>query len=264
LPVYLLTEQYRLETKRIQDFVDGSKVPILTGMPHANFYYDSLKAPEDAKPIKNSKYFYTSYNSILLFNPNEEVKQYGKIKLVPFGEKVPLVDIFPVLGKWIKWNVGISSWNTGTDTLVFKSKIKEKIVNIGGVICIEAIYPDFTSAFVDKGAEFISVVTNDSWYGNSSGPYQHKEIHVLRAVENRRTLLRAANGGISCIINPIGETISATKMFEKTILVGDVELRNDKTFFTEHPVLLPYISICISLLIVFITLYKKMIVHRLS
>ena len=116
--------------------------------------------------------------------------------------------MFPVLGKWIKWNVGISSWNTGQDTVVFNYLNKhEKEIGIGGVICIESIYPDFISAFVEKGAEFIAVVTNDSWYGNSSGPYQHKEMQVLRAVENRRSLVRAANGGISCIVNPLGRTV---------------------------------------------------------
>ncbi|MCB0750413.1 MAG: apolipoprotein N-acyltransferase, partial [Ignavibacteriae bacterium] len=116
LPVYLMTPSYKNEAARIQSFVDSFKVSILTGMPHANFYFDSTKAPADAKPVKNSKAVYTSYNSILFFTPHNKFEQYGKIKLVPFGEKVPLVDVIPILGKWIKWNVGISSWNTGTDT----------------------------------------------------------------------------------------------------------------------------------------------------
>ncbi|MCW8850382.1 MAG: apolipoprotein N-acyltransferase, partial [Melioribacteraceae bacterium] len=227
LPVYLMTNRYDKQSTFIQNFVDSSNIPILTGMPHANFYLDATEAPIDAKPLKNSKGAYTSYNSILLFSPDKGVEQYGKIKLVPFGEKVPLVDIIPVLGKWIKWNVGISSWNTGKDTLVFSAKTPKVDYYIGGIICIESIYPDFVSAFVEKNADFIAVVTNDSWYGNSSGPYQHKEISVLRAVENRRFVVRAANGGISCIIDQFGRTISATKMFEKAVLVGEVDLINN-------------------------------------
>jgi len=258
LPVYLLTDRYLAEVNKIQSFVDGLNIPILTGMPHAEFFPDHSKAPEDAKPLKNSNTLYTSYNSILFISPNREIKQYGKIKLVPFGEKVPLVEEFPILGKWIKWNVGISSWNTGKDTLVFRSHLRDGNVNIGGVICIESIYPDFVAAFVNNGAEFIAVVTNDSWYGNSSGPYQHKEISVLRAVENRRTVVRAANGGISCIINPLGKTISSTKMFSKRILVGDVVLNNEETFFTRYPILLPTISIVLSILIILIFVYKKL------
>ena len=257
LPVYLLTSRYEKQSKFIQSFVDNKNISILTGMPHANYYLDSADAPMDAKPLKNSKGAYTSYNSILLFSPNKKVEQYGKIKLVPFGEKVPLVDVIPILGKWIKWNVGISSWNTGQDTVVFGASTGNINYKIGGVICIETIYPDFVAAFAEKGADFIAVVTNDSWYGNSSGPYQHKEISVLRAVENRRSVVRGANGGISCIIDPFGRTIIETKMFEKTVLVGDVELSEDETFFSIYPLLFPNISIMIVVFIILISIIKK-------
>ena len=257
LPVYLLTNTYNKQTKYIQDFVDSTDTPILTGMPHANFFSNSSKAPIDAKPLKNGRGAYTSYNSILFFSPNNSVVQYGKIKLVPFGEKVPLVDVIPVLGKWIKWNVGISSWNTGNDTLVFVHESEDINYNIGGIICIESIYPDFVSAFVENGAEFIAVVTNDSWYGNSSGPYQHKEISVLRAVENRRSVVRAANGGISCIIDPFGRSIVSTKMFTKSVLVGEVELNNKNTFFTNHPLLFPYISIMVAVFIILVSIINN-------
>jgi len=258
LPVYLISNRHKKETKKIQNFVDSFSTPLLTGMPHANFFLDSATAPIDAKPLKNSKGSYTSYNSILFFSPIKNVEQYGKIKLVPFGEKVPLVDLFPILGKWIKWNVGISSWNTGTDTLVFNmQKSNNEEVNIGGVVCIESIYPDFIASFVNKGAEFIAVVTNDSWYGNSSGPYQHKEISVLRAVENRRSVIRAANGGISCIIHPNGKTIEKTDMFTKTVLVGIVPLSDQKTFFATNPLLFPVISILITIFIILISIINK-------
>ncbi len=253
LPVYLMTNRYKREYLKLQSFVDTTNVPILTGMPHVIYYENKTKAPEDAKRIKGSSKLYTSYNSILFFAPKKEVKQYGKIKLVPFGEKIPLIDIFPVLGKWIKWNVGISSWNTGKEKIIFNYERDSLSAKIGGVICIEAIYPAFIASFVEKGAEFIAVVTNDSWYGNSSGPYQHKEISVLRAVENRRTLVRAANGGISCIISPIGKTLSETKMFTKGVLVGDIVLNKNLTFFTLHPLLFPYSAIGISLIIILIS-----------
>ena len=256
LPVYLLTPNYQKESKRIQNFVDSLEVPILSGMPHAVFYSNVKDAPSSAKPLKSSNGAYTSYNSILFFSPTNEIQQYGKIKLVPFGEKVPLVDVFPFLGKWIRWNVGISSWNTGNDTLVFSwPRNNIKSLNIGGVICIESIYPDFVSAFVRKGADFIAVVTNDSWYGNSSGPYQHKEISVLRAVENRKSLVRAANGGISCIIDPKGQTLSSIKMFERDILVGDVELSAENSFFSEHPLLFPIISLIVTIFIILVSIF---------
>ncbi|MCF8242990.1 MAG: apolipoprotein N-acyltransferase [Melioribacteraceae bacterium] len=246
LPVYFLTGSYKPLVDKLQKFIDTNNVNLITGMPHATFYYDKEKAPEDAKPTQQSDVLYTSYNSVLLFSPKGEVQIYKKMMLVPFGEKVPLVEYIPILGDIIKWNVGISSWNTGKEIKNLKLKLDNEI-DAAAIICIESIYPDFIADFVDKGAEFISVVTNDSWYGDSSGPYQHKEIAVLRAVENRRTVIRAANGGISCIINPIGETLSYTQMYTKDLIVGDVELRKEKTFYTKFPRLIPNLVLIITL-----------------
>ncbi|GBD89412.1 apolipoprotein N-acyltransferase [bacterium BMS3Abin04] len=249
LPVYLLSGRYSKEVTQIRKYLDSNNVSLITGMPNVEFFPNPENAPPHAKPVKNSKTLYTSYNSILGFNPNEaKIQKYGKIKLVPFGEKIPYVEYFPWLNKWLKWNVGISSWNTGRDTVVMKIKEGSIQYNVGAVVCIESIYPDFVSQFVKKGANFIAIVTNDSWYGNSSGPYQHKEISVLRAVENRRTVVRAANGGISCIIDPLGNTIKHTEMFTRTSLVGEVELRSGLTFYTRYPLFIPYTVCFISVL----------------
>ncbi len=258
LPVYLLAGRYSNEVNKLHEFVDTNNVPILTGMPDATFYRDRNKAPEDAKPLSNSKTVYTSYNSVLLFQPGiKNVQKYGKIKLVPFGEKVPLVDVLPFLGDWIKWEVGLSGWNTGRDTTVFNTTIEGRDIKIGGIICIESIYPDFTSVFVKKGAEFIAVVTNDSWYGDSSGPYQHKEISVIRAVENRRAVVRAANGGISCLIDPLGRTLADTKMYTRTFLVVNVPLEHNLTFYTQQPLLIPWIASVISVIMIMVFMFYK-------
>ncbi|MBI9070636.1 MAG: apolipoprotein N-acyltransferase [Melioribacteraceae bacterium] len=259
LPRYIMSGSYPGVVKRIRNFVDSNNVYLMTGMPDATFYREKDKAPEDAKKAKSSDLHYTSYNSILGFTPNErKVEKYGKIKLVPFGEHAPFVEHIPFIGDFIKWNVGISSWNIGKDTLVFNyKKSGSESVKIGGVVCIESIYPDFIAQFVDRGAEMLAVATNDSWYGNSSGPYQHKEISVLRAIENRRSVVRAANGGISAIINPIGFVVSETKMYTRDFLVGDVELNNEKTFYTENPLLIQYLSSIITLLIIFLIVISQ-------
>lgn len=259
LPVYLLSGSYQNEVNQITHFINENNVHLITGMPDATFYFNKKDAPEDAKPTESGRMVYTSYNSILYFSPNsDEVKKYGKIKLVPFGEKVPLVEQIPILGDLIKWNVGISSWNQGKSIVVDTVKVNSNSTAIGGVICIESIYPDFCAQFVEKGAEVLVVVTNDSWYGNSSGPYQHKEFAVLRAIENRRSVVRAANGGISCYINPLGETVVSTKMFTRDILTAEIELNNHETFYTKHPLFIPVISILISAIIILMSAYKKL------
>ncbi len=254
LPVYLLSGNYDFEVNRIRNFVNKNNVFLLTGMPDINFYYDGEKAPEDAKETKVSGAKYTSFNSILGFSPDSfAIQKYGKIKLVPFGEKVPFVEEIPLLGDLIKWQVGISSWNTGSGIKVFEYG-KNKI---GGVICIESIYPDFVAEFVQKGAGLITVVTNDSWYGYSSGPFQHKEISRLRAIENRKYVVRAANGGVSCIIDPHGKIISETELFTRDVLVGDITFNYEKTFYSSFPLIIPNFVTGISIAIFILFLLKK-------
>ena len=133
------------------------------------------------------------------------------------------------------------------------------IVKTGGVICIESIYPEFVAVFIQKGADLITVVTNDSWYGYSSGPFQHKEISVLRAVENRKSVIRAANGGISCIIDPLGNTIASTKLFTRDVLVGDVLINEGQTFYTRLPWIFPVFSSLISIVTIMIFIFKKLL-----
>ena len=253
IPVYLLNGGYDKTLDSIYNFVEINNVYLLTGVPDIRYYNKFQKKPEDVKFNKNIGY-YATYNAIYLFSPDtRRIQRYGKMKLVPFGERVPFVNQLPFLGKIIKWGVGISGWNVGKDTILFKIKDEESdnsltanqkndTIKINGLVCYESIFPVFVSEFVRRGAQFITVVTNDSWYGNSSGPYQHKEMAVLRAVENRRSVIRAANGGISCIIDPLGRTKIESKMFTKTFLVGDVAIQNDETFFTKHAYLVPILS----------------------
>jgi len=262
LPVYLLSGQYYDCLDSIRNFVSSNNVSLLTGMPNFVAYSNKRKdIPADAKYSKAGDFYFTNYNAILLFLPKSRIIQsYGKMKLVPFGEHTPFADQLPFLGDVIKWGVGIGGWNIGKDTSNFKLGIRnyelgntdatnnqQPTTTINAVVCYESIFPELIAAFAQRGSEMIAVVTNDSWYGNTSGPYQHKEISVLRAVENRRSVVRAANGGISCIINPLGVTSAATKMYTKAVLVGDVTLKSEKTFYTQHPFLVPVFCSVISL-----------------
>lgn len=265
-PIYLLGGTYPQIVKKVSDFVEQNNVYLLTGMPDVRYYYDETQKPDDAKYNEAGDYYYATYNAILLFSPNNgEIQKYGKSKLVPFGERVPFVDALPFLGNIIKWGVGLSGWNVGHDTsnfsfssTHFSNLHKNDSLHINGLVCYESIYPYYVAGFVDRGAELISVVTNDSWYGKLSGPYQHKEFAVLRAVENRRSVIRAANGGISCIINPLGITEIETEMFVKTFIAGDVIIQNGETFFSRYPLVIPVLSSVISLLVIIIFILTKL------
>ncbi|MCW8803444.1 MAG: apolipoprotein N-acyltransferase [Ignavibacteriaceae bacterium] len=244
LPVYVFGGGYHIVENSIFKFLDSNRVSLLTGMPHIIYFLDSLNRPQDAKYSEQGNYYYTNYNAVLGLNPcSREIQHYGKMKLVPLGERVPFVDQFAFLGDFFKWGVGITSWNIGKDTTAFKI-INHNLdtIKVGGLVCYESVDPVFVTAFVQKGAEMITVVTNDSWYGKSSGPYQHKDFAMLRAVENRRSVVRCANGGVSCIINAKGKILSETELYIKTTLVGEVPLQKEKTFFSENPLIIPVFS----------------------
>lgn len=256
LPVYLMSGMYSDIIDSIKNLTTTNNIFLLTGMPDYITFPSKEFAPSDAKYNENLNFYYATYNSILLFSPNNyEVQRYGKMKLVPFGERTPFVDQLPFLGNLIKWSVGLSGWNVGKDTINFTLKFKNENnnlseVSVNGLVCYESIFPNLVSSFSQRNSELIAVVTNDSWYGNTSGPYQHKEISVLRAIENRKYVVRAANGGISCIINPLGKTLTQTKMYTRDFIVGDVSLENQKTFYAQYPLIFPIISVIILISIV--------------
>jgi apolipoprotein N-acyltransferase len=248
LPVYLMSGIYQSEVDSIYFFLRKNNVSLLTGMPDFRIYENN--PPRNAKYKEAGKYYYTTYNAILLFQPNSmDIQRYGKMQLVPLGEHTPFVDQLPFLGDLLKWGVGISSWNVGQDTTVFKFNVGKDTIKVGGLVCYESVFPTFPNYFVQRGAEFLAVLTNDSWYGKLSGPYQHEEFAKLRAVENRKAVVRCANGGVSCLINKFGVTQVETKMFTRTHLVVEVPLNNEKTFYTKHPLIVPVSALIFSLLI---------------
>ena len=260
LPVYLRDGGYNNIIDSIYSFIGRNNISLISGMPDLTYYKPGEKMPEDAKYSKAGNYYYATYNSVLLFSPQtREIERYGKSKLVPFGERVPFVDQLPFLREFIKWSVGISDWNVGRDITIFKVQLANNdTLKINSLVCYESIYPYYIERFVNKGADLISVVTNDSWYGNSSGPYQHKEMAILRAIENRKSVVRAANGGISCIIDPLGRTLTESRMFTKTQVTGDVYIQDNETFFSKYSLILPVISCAFSFWVLGIFIIKKL------
>ncbi|HOJ38674.1 MAG TPA: apolipoprotein N-acyltransferase [Ignavibacteriales bacterium] len=244
LPVYFLSMGYEKEVQMVRNFVDTNSVFLLSGMPHYKIFSEDENLPKYYKTSPVG-YKYATYNSVIEFIPGEyKIPYYGKQRLVPFGEKVPFVEYIPILGEWISWNVGISSWNEGETLNLFKVKQD----SIAAVVCYESIFPDLIAKLISKGAGALVVVTNDSWYGNSSGPYQHQAIAILRAVENHKPVIRCANGGISSYISPIGLEVCKTKMYKQEVLNCEILTDYHITFATNYYYIVPLISIFISLL----------------
>jgi apolipoprotein N-acyltransferase len=118
---------------------------------------------------------------------------------------------------------------------------------IGVVICYEAIFPEISAAAVKGGATLLVNLTNDAWFGRSSAPYQHFEMSVFRAVENKVFLLRAANTGISAVVDPVGRIRKASALFEEDLLIDTVGLRRSEiTFYSAYGDVFAYACLAVS------------------
>jgi len=231
-PFYVLHPGNRFYFDQIKSQTDTLNINLLTGIPDIYYYRETDVIPGSAKKSVSGQY-YDTYNSSMLLRPmSEEIQKYAKIILVPFAERVPFSEALSFLNA-MQWNFGFGGWAHGKDTTVFKCKtLKGEEIKFSNMICYESIYPDLVASFVRRGAQFLTVITNDSWWGNTSGAYQHKQFSILRAVENRRWIVQCANGGISCFIDPLGNIVQQTNMYEQKTLLGNIEPRDQLTFYT--------------------------------
>ncbi len=177
-----------------------------------------------------------NYNSVIAVDPDKGLLgSYSKIHVVPFGETFPYRRFFervsPALGEWIRKTVyeDEDDLSPGTKYTVFRSRNGK----FGTLICFESIFPQMTRRMVLDGAEYIIVITNDAWFMDTPGTYQHASMAAFRAIENRKYVVQAANSGISTIIDPLGKVIDKTPVLEKTVLTGSIYPNNEKTFYSR-------------------------------
>ncbi len=168
------------------------------------------------------------YNSAFLLSPDGEEKgRYDKQRLVPFGEYVPLKWLFSFVDK-IVVGEGEFSKGKGADLLSVED------IPFGVLICFEILFPDLARRQARRGARFLVNITNDAWFGRTSAPYQHFSIGAFRAIENRLSLVRAANTGITGLIAPSGAVIESTEIFEDGWLVEETPMASGlRTAYTR-------------------------------
>lgn len=197
-------------------------------------------------------------NSAYLLSPVGKVAgRYDKQHLVPFGEYIPFHhSLLWFLDKLVE---GIGDFEAGTTATVLP--VPQRIPRpsekpgrpepqdrgqFGVVICYEVIFPDLVRQFVLEGADFMTTITNDAWFGRSSAPYQHFGMVQFRAVENRRAFARAANTGISGFIDPYGRVLAAGPIFSEEAMTGTIPLRRDRTFYTRYGDVFAYACVIIA------------------
>jgi apolipoprotein N-acyltransferase len=158
---------------------------------------------------------------------------------VPFGEYVPLGWLIGFVKSWAEF---ISDFGAGRVETVFPLAGAP----FGTVICYEVIFPELFRGFVARGSAFMVNITNDAWFGHTSGPWQHLGMLPLRAVEHRVGIARAANTGVSAFIEPSGRVSRSLALFERGVLRGTVPLRSGSTLYTRLGDWLAYASLGLS------------------
>jgi apolipoprotein N-acyltransferase len=199
-------------------------------------------------------------NSAFLIPPGkkkEKTQRYDKIRLFPFGEYLPYEDTLP-------W-----SWINVPKMGAYLPGEEYTILNLDGIpfaatICWENMFPDLVRRFVKNGAQFIVNITNEAWFGETAAPEQFLSMNVFRAVENRVYVVRCANTGISCFIDPCGRVIDRVKdkngkdIFVRGFLTGEVVPLESNTFYTRHGDWFAWLCVIVSLTFILYAVIKPL------
>lgn len=226
----------RAYTDELISFVKGNKIYLLFGSPRVKSF---------------EKKEYSLANSAYLISPTGDISgPYDKIHLVPFGEYVPMKRVLFFVNKLVE---GIGDFTAGDSYEVFETEKGR----FGVVICYEVIFPGLVRKFVDRGAEFMITITNDAWFGKTSAPYQHFSMAVLRAVENRVAIARAANTGVSGYIDSKGRILRMSEIFHEGRYLENLRTEIGKSFYTRHGDIFAYIALSLTLFLLYLSLFRS-------
>ena len=164
------------------------------------------------------------YNSSGIFLPDGELLKYDKRHLLPFGEALPLTKHFRALRKI---DFGQANFEPGPR----RAPLAFGPAKFTPLICFESVFPYLCRQGVEEGAEFFVNVTNDGWFGDTPGPFQHAQMSIARAVEFRRWLVRSANSGVSMAVSPTGEVVGSLGLNQTGVLMADVKLLHARTLY---------------------------------
>ncbi|WP_285059323.1 apolipoprotein N-acyltransferase [Pedobacter ginsengisoli] len=232
-----------------QHFLEKYKnASLITGIESIKFYND--KQTSSARLYDNNTYI-DSFNAAMQMENSANVQFYHKSKLVPGVEKMPFPAALSVLGPVFQGFGGsVGGYGSQKEPGVFYSYSG---IGVAPVVCYESLWGSWIGTAVKNGAQFIAIITNDGWWGNTSGKDQHLLYAKLRAIETRRYVARSANTGISCFIDQRGDILQQSKWWTRDALKADINLNDELTFYVKHgdfiPMTLSVLGILLALLI---------------
>jgi apolipoprotein N-acyltransferase len=165
------------------------------------------------------------------------------VHLVPFGEYVPLRRLLFFAAPLVE---NVSDFAPGQDVVMLPFEGGRRLST---AICYEVVYPALIRDGVRQGSELLTTITNDAWFGRSSAAWQHFDMASMRAIEQGRYLVRAANTGVSGIVDPYGRAVAKTGLFEDRVVVGQVRLIGERTWYARLGDVVAWASVAVTLLV---------------
>jgi apolipoprotein N-acyltransferase len=198
-----------LQADRIRSLARETNAYLLFGSP--------------AHELRNGKS--TFLNSAFIISPSgETLGRADKMHLVPLGEYIPLGNILTFINKLV---VGIGDFSPGEKAI----PLTMGDTKLGIQVCYEIIFPELARQYVQAGARVLVAITNDAWFGRSSAPYQHLAISTFRAVETRTPLIRAANTGVTAIVDQNGHISTMTNLFVEAYRTGEIRAGSGSSLY---------------------------------
>ncbi|MCL7989289.1 apolipoprotein N-acyltransferase [Sphingobacterium sp. lm-10] len=220
---------------------------------------ESYRIYPDQQSITARKYnegvFIDHFNAAVLIDQSSKLEFYHKSKLVPGVEQLPFGEILAFM-KPLFAHFGGTTGGYGSQ-LEPSVLYSQSGIGAAPVICYESIYGNYVAKYIEDGAQFIAIVTNDGWWSDTSGKDQHFQYARLRAIENRRWVVRSANTGISGFINQRGDVVQKSEWWVPAALSQEINLNEDLTFYTQFKDLIVYTFLLLGLMSVILLLVRR-------
>lgn len=245
------------DIRLIKSFVDRHpQVKFIVGITSLMRYEGQETAT--ARQIGNTSYFYDTFNTAIQIDSTTNIPYYHKSKLVVGVEKMPYPKYLNFLKKLtVRLGGTFRSHGTQDERMNFYSVTDS--TGVSPVICYESVYGEFVTDYIKKGSDFIFIVTNDGWWGNTPGHKQHNNFASLRAIETRRSIARSANTGISSFINQRGEILQELGWWKRGALKETLNANQDITFYVKHGDYIGRIAAFFAILLILYTITARLI-----
>ncbi len=237
------------------------KLKYVVGIQCYRQYNPGERLSPTSKKLRESGLYYDSYNAAIQLDSTDYIPFYFKSQLVTGVEKMPYAKYLKFLeGLTIRLGGTFRGWGTQDFRGTFLSR--RDSIRIGPVICWESVFGEYVTDYIKNGANFIFVITNDGWWGNTPGHHQHNAFSCVRAIETRRSIARSANTGISCFINQRGEVLQKLGWWKRNAIKGKINASDKITFYVKHGDYIGRITRFFALLVILSVIVKIVVKGR--